>query len=99
LWYTLEVNASIPAPEQKLQISSEVANFLFNAFLFHSKVRKAVSVEIVIHNPLDEAIEFEVTFEGEGLFGEPSITLGPKETSKYELLFYPHSISEQVCII
>ncbi|PRP78761.1 hypothetical protein PROFUN_00934 [Planoprotostelium fungivorum] len=75
IFFTVEVQASPPPPEQKLEISSIV--------------RSAVAAEISIRNPLDEAVEFEVTMEGDGLFGEPTVLLGAKENGIYQLIYYP----------
>ncbi len=75
-WYTIEVDASPAAPEQSLDLTAAV--------------RRAVSVEIALENPLrDEAVEFDVTLQGEGLLGDATFSLGPRETSTYELLFAP----------
>ena len=53
-------------------------------------VRRAISVEIALENPLkDEAVEFDVALQGEGLLGDAQFSLGPKETATYELLFAP----------
>ena len=75
-WYTVEIDAAPSAPEQALELSA--------------MVRRAVSVEIALENPLkDENVEFDVSLQGEGLLGDTSFTLGPKEIATYELLFAP----------
>tara|TARA_B100000795_G_scaffold200687_1_gene154463 strand:- start:44 stop:1558 length:1515 start_codon:yes stop_codon:yes gene_type:complete len=75
-WYTVEIDAAPSAPEQTLDLSA--------------MVRKAVSVEIALENPLkNETIEFDVALQGEGLLGDTTFSLGPKETATYELLFAP----------
>lgn len=74
-WYGLEVDSKSPTPEASLEIS---------AFL-----RKMVSVEIGIVNPLDEVLEFEVRLLGHGLFGESFVTLGPQEEGTYEFMYSP----------
>jgi len=54
-----------------------------------SFVRKAVSVEIVLVNPLNEALIFDVMVKGDGIFGAPAFQLGPREKGKYELMYSP----------
>lgn len=75
-WYTVEIDATPAAPEQTLDLQS--------------MVRRAISVEIALENPLkDDAVEFDVALQGEGLLGDSQFSLGPKETATYELLFAP----------
>jgi hypothetical protein len=75
-WYTVEVDASPASPEQTLDLTAAV--------------RRAVSVEIALENPLkDEAVDFDVALQGEGLLGDATFSLGPRETATYELLFAP----------
>ena len=74
-WYTCEVTASSPDPEQALDISSAV--------------REAVSVEVSLTNPLAETVEFDVALRGAGLLGEPFFALGPNQSGTYELLYSP----------
>jgi len=81
LWYTCEIQASSPEPEQTLEIASAV--------------RRAVSVEISLANPLDEHVTFDVDLTGAGLLGDLNFSLGPQETATYELLFSPLVPGEQ----
>ena len=75
-WYTVEVDASPASPEQTLDLTAAV--------------RRAVSVEIALENPLkDEAVDFDIALQGEGLLGDATFSLGPGETATYELLFAP----------
>lgn len=80
-WYTCEIQASSPEPEQTLEIASAV--------------RRAVSVEISLANPLDDHVEFDVDLTGAGLLGDLNFSLGPQETATYELLFSPLVPGEQ----
>jgi len=82
IWYTLEIRAGGPDPEDRLRIS---------AF-----VRKAVAVEISLVNPLAEVVEFEVSLQGHGLIGEPVFELAPRATAFYELVYSPLLAGEQV---
>ena len=86
IWFTIELQVASPEPEDLLEISAVV--------------RKAVSVEISLANPLTHAIEFDVALAGVGLLGDEVFTLPPEETRAYELIFaplitgeYPGSIS------
>lgn len=81
-WYTVEIQASAPEPEDKLEINSFV--------------RRAVSVEIALANPLAEVVDFEVTLEGEGLIGDPVFSLAANEEATYELLYSPLTPGSQI---
>jgi hypothetical protein len=74
-WYTVEIQASPPEAEGTLDISS--------------CVRKAMSVEISLSNPLDKPVEFEVFLQGAGLLGDPVFHLNARESATYDLLFSP----------
>ena len=52
-------------------------------------VRKGVRFEITLTNPLDEGVQFDVFYEGEGLSGPRYIELGKKQTVTYNLTFTP----------
>lgn len=75
VWFAVEIKVSSPAPEATLDIKSFI--------------RKAAAVEINVTNPLDEVLEFAVDLQAEGLFGDASMTLGPKETGAYQFMFAP----------
>lgn len=74
-WYAVELEADSPTPEQTLEVK---------AF-----ARKAAAVQISMTNPLDEVLEFDVRINAEGVFGEPIMTLGPRELGTYEFVFSP----------
>jgi hypothetical protein len=75
VWYTIEVQASSPEPEQTLEISAAV--------------RRAVQVEISLANPLNERVEFEIELVGAGLLGAETFTMEPMASDTYELLYSP----------
>ena len=52
-------------------------------------IRQATSAEISLSNPLDEPITFEVFYNGEGLIGDSSFSLEPKNIGTYNLIFSP----------
>eukprot|EP00658_Telonema_sp_P-2_P041930 TRINITY_DN30043_c0_g1_i2.p1 TRINITY_DN30043_c0_g1~~TRINITY_DN30043_c0_g1_i2.p1 ORF type:complete len:415 (-),score=129.39 TRINITY_DN30043_c0_g1_i2:109-1353(-) len=72
---TIEVMAQPGDPIQILNVSTEL--------------RQAIGMDIPISNPISKPIEFEVRIEGDGLLGERFITLGPHESSVYELIYSP----------
>ena len=74
-WFTVEVQATSPEPEEELVITADV--------------RKAVSVELTLGNPLDERVDFEAVYNGEGLIGDSHFRLEPEETGVYELIYSP----------
>ena len=73
-WYTVEVNAESPDPEQILELSTFV--------------RKAVAVEIGLENPLDEPIMFDVRLTGDGLLGDPTFLLSAREAATMSFSFH-----------
>ena len=75
VWYTVSLEVESPEAEDTLELKSFV--------------RQAVSVDVSLSNPLNKAVEFDVTIKGEGLLGDPTLTLGPKAEATYELLFSP----------
>lgn len=52
-------------------------------------VRKATTATVKLANPLKDPIQFEVHFSGEGLIGDPTLTLDPHSESAYNLIFSP----------
>jgi len=75
IWYTAEVMSENPPFEASITLET--------------KARTAIAADIPIHNPLNQEITFDVLMEGEGLLGAPQITLRPKETTDYELIYSP----------
>ncbi|XP_048577373.1 cilia- and flagella-associated protein 47-like isoform X2 [Nematostella vectensis] len=80
IWYSLEVQASAPPPEKTLEVTCAA----------HS----AVSVEIGVSNPTREKVVIEVLHEGMGVYGDPSITVHPRQQAVYRLKFSPTSIGD-----
>lgn len=79
IWFTVEIHAKNPPYERIIELQA--------------KARTAVAADISIVNPLDEQITFDVITNGEGLFGAKVITLLPKETVTYELIYSPLLVS------
>lgn len=44
-----------------------------------------------------ECVEFDVNVEGEGLMGEPFLTLRPNQSAVYELVYSPRMFSSGAC--
>jgi len=68
-WFTVEVNAEPAPPVQELEINTAL--------------REAVGLDIVISNPLDKQITFDVGILGDGLLGDNYVELGPQESRTY----------------
>jgi len=75
IWFTLEIEAENPPSERTVELET--------------KPRSAIAADITIVNPLDSDVTFDVLMNGEGLFGPSQITLAPKETATYELIYSP----------
>lgn len=77
LWYTVEIRAAPPPPERTIEVSADV--------------RTAAVLEVEVVNPSLEPVEFAVELEGEGLLGEPTLTIGPGPNSvaKYQVMYSP----------
>ena len=75
-WFTVDIHASSPQPEDDLEVVSET--------------QKAVSVEISLGNPLNEAVTFDVALRGDGLIGDTTFTLAAGDVNAtYELIYSP----------
>eukprot|EP00163_Fabomonas_tropica_P020793 TRINITY_DN366_c0_g1_i2.p1 TRINITY_DN366_c0_g1~~TRINITY_DN366_c0_g1_i2.p1 ORF type:complete len:2833 (+),score=824.11 TRINITY_DN366_c0_g1_i2:1027-9525(+) len=74
-WYTVEIHVDAPPPERKIAVQAEL--------------RKAVAIEIGVTNPLNEAVEFDVTYSGPGIIADPFLSLGPHETATCEVIYSP----------
>lgn len=75
VWYTIAMRTDRPSSEKTIELSTIV--------------RKSISLDIELYNPLKESITFEVSIEGQGLHGSPTFKLLPHQTATYALLFLP----------
>lgn len=75
IWYTVLVNTDRPKSEKIIDLTTPI--------------RKAVSFNIEILNPLKEEVTYEAILDGEFISGPTTFRIGPKETQTYELLFIP----------
>lgn len=58
------------------------------------QIRKAAVFEIALNNPLNEVAVFEASMDGDGLIGDPFITLDPHQTKNYEVYFSPQRLGK-----
>jgi len=79
-WFTVEVRAEPAPPVQELEINTAL--------------REAVGLDIAISNPLEQRVTFDVVLVGDGLLGDSSVELGPRESATYELIFSPLNYGE-----
>ena len=75
LWWTVEVRTESPTPQSTITM--------------RACVRKATTAIVKLANPLKIPITFEVHYSGEGLIGDPTLTLDPHSESAYNLVFSP----------
>lgn len=75
VWYTVELKVTAPAPVDTVDITCEV--------------RKAVSLQIPLTNPLDRRVDMDVRFQGNGLLGKDQIALAPRESVLYTVFYSP----------
>jgi len=80
LWYTMEVQVDSPLHERSIDMRAEI--------------RKVVSAEISLENPLDEVIDFRVELQGHGVLGDNTFSLGPRATGAYSLYYSPLTVQE-----
>lgn len=74
-WYTLEVKAQEPEPEDEK--------------ILMTQCRKAVELKLTVYNPYNENTTFEVNIQGHGLMGDNVFYVAAKELGVYELLYSP----------
>jgi hypothetical protein len=80
-WYSVEIRASPPPPEKVLDVCCAVLS--------------AVGVEITVCNPSDEEVVMNVILEGQGVYGDPTVYLGPRQQTLYQARFTPTVIGMQ----
>ena len=80
-WYSLEIRASPPPPEKVLDVRCAVLS--------------AVGVEITVFNPSEEEVVMNIIVEGEGVYGDPVLVLGPKQQTLYQAKYAPTMIGMQ----
>jgi hypothetical protein len=52
--------------------------------------------DIALENPLEERADFEIVLNGEGLIGEETLSILPKQSTTYELIFSPLRAMKEV---
>ena len=81
-WYTVEVHTESPKADKVLELKTGV--------------RKAISVEISLKNPLNEAVIFDVDFKGEGLVGDSTFSIAANQVGVYQLIYSPFKPGESM---
>lgn len=80
VWYTVELRIAPPPPETEVHVEAGV--------------RKAAEVVIGVTNPLDTPVVFDVMLEGDCLLGERELSLAPRESSTYGLVYSPLKVGK-----
>ena len=81
-WYSIEVRASPAMPVKVLDVSCAVFS--------------AVGIEITVSNPSDEEVVMNVIIEGDGLHGDTTLVLGPKQQTVYQAKYTPIAIGREL---
>lgn len=74
-WYTLEIRAAEPEPEDEK--------------ILMTHCRKEIELKITVFNPFPENTTFDVSIQGKGLMGESIFNVPAKEQGVYELHYSP----------
>ncbi|XP_075257847.1 cilia- and flagella-associated protein 47-like isoform X3 [Convolutriloba macropyga] len=75
IWFSVEVVVAPSQPEKTIELACNVLS--------------STSHEIPLSNPTDEVLKMEVSLEGNGLSGDPSIEIPPKSEGIYTFNFSP----------
>ena len=75
LWYTVFLSTDSPKSVQTLDINSVI--------------RQATIFSVTLANPLDEPVLYEVLISGDGLVGESTLVVQPRDKGNYDLVFSP----------
>lgn len=81
LWYSVEIRASPPPPEEVLDVCCPALS--------------AVGVEITVSNPTHEKVLMNVLLAGDGVYGNPVVVLDPKQQTIYRAKFAPTIVGKQ----
>ncbi|XP_041462969.1 cilia- and flagella-associated protein 47-like isoform X1 [Lytechinus variegatus] len=80
VWFSLAVKATPPPPERIIGITCAA--------------QSASLMEVEIFNPTKDELTLDVSIEGEGLRGDPTVTLKPAQKKYYQLVFAPAIIGQ-----
>ena len=81
LWFVLGIGVGRPPPERTIDI--------------RATVRKAVVAEISVGNPSAKEVSFMVRRRGDGLLGDNRLTVQPRSSETYQLLYNPLCASQE----
>eukprot|EP00062_Callorhinchus_milii_P018287 gi/632971676/ref/XP_007902288.1/ PREDICTED: uncharacterized protein LOC103185538 [Callorhinchus milii] len=82
VWFYLEINSAPAPPEQCLCVCCAVQN--------------TIHLELSICNPINEHLTLHVILNGNGLIGEGSLVLKPKEMILYVAKYAPNSVGKSI---
>lgn len=74
-WWTVEIQTESPKAEKSFDLFAEV--------------RKKCALEVMLVNPLNEIVNYEVAIQGDSLSGDSIFTVMPNSSKAYELVFSP----------
>ena len=74
-WFVVNVTSTPPKAEGSLNLACEV--------------RQGVAVDVTLVNPLNVPVTFSVQLRGEGLTGSSELTIRPRSSASYQLIYSP----------
>ena len=83
IWYTIKIEAR----SQFINLNSPIE--------MKTYIRKAIFIEILLENPTNEAIIFNIEYEGEFLFGNKEFKLEGNKSSNYQLYYSPLKVGKR----
>ncbi|KAM9388279.1 cilia- and flagella-associated protein 47 [Phaethornis superciliosus] len=75
VWFSLEIKSMPAAPERKIDVKCRALD--------------TIGIHIPITNPSDEILHLSVVLDNQSLYGQKSLTLGPKEKILYQVRYSP----------
>ena len=83
MWYSMEVTSAPSPPAKSLEVECPA----------HGRV----TIEVLVENPSEQKVEFEVTVDGADLVaGDDWLIVHPGTSGIYEVAFAPTTIGKQV---
>jgi hypothetical protein len=79
VWYILSMNVIHSKPESTIQLSTVV--------------KKAIATDLVITNPFDYPVKYDISIEGSGLMGDRELSIPEKSEKTYTFTYAPCKIS------
>lgn len=79
-WYTVKIDSKSQVEPEEIKL--------------RTPIRKTVYVEIVLDNPTNEYITYDIEYEGDYLKGENFINVEPKKSKVYKLYYSPIKVGK-----